>query len=64
MPIHSVRRHQPGFVAVWKADEPRTRKGKQAPSPDAQRRQGRPPKRQEQDAAESASLRDLAAGES
>jgi hypothetical protein len=53
-----------GFVAVRKVDEPRTRKGKQAPSQDGQRRRGRPPKRQEQDAAEIASLQDLAAGES
>jgi hypothetical protein len=53
-----------GFVAVRKADEPRTRKGKQASSQDGQRRRGRPPKRQDQDAAEIASLRDLAAGES
>ncbi len=53
-----------GFVAVRKADEPRTRKGKQASSQDGQRRRGRPPKRREQDAAEIASLRDLAAGES
>jgi hypothetical protein len=53
-----------GFVAVRKVEEPRTRKGKQAPATDGQRRRGRPPKRQEQDAAEIASLRDLAAGES
>jgi hypothetical protein len=53
-----------GFVAVRKADEPRTRKGKQAPPQDGQRRRGRPPKRREQDAAEIASLQDLAAGES
>ena len=53
-----------GFVAVRKADEPRTRKGKQLPPTDGQRRRGRPPKRQEQDAAEIASLQDLAAGES
>jgi hypothetical protein len=52
-----------GFVAVRKIDEPRTRKGKQAASTDGQRRRGRPPKRREQDAAEIASLRDLAAGE-
>ncbi len=37
-----------GFVAVRKDDEPRTRKGKQASSPEGQRRRGRPPKRQEQ----------------
>ena len=53
-----------GFVAVRKVDEPRTRKGKQASSQDGQRRRGRPPKRRDQDAAEIASLRDLAAGES
>ncbi len=52
-----------GFVAVRKVDEPRTRKGKQASSSEGQRRRGRPPKRQEH-AAEIASLRDLAAGES
>ena len=32
-----------GFVAVRKIDEPRTRKGKQAPSGEGQRRRGRPP---------------------
>jgi hypothetical protein len=53
-----------GFVAVRKADESRTRKGKQTPVTEGQRRRGRPPKRQEQDAAEIASLQDLAAGES
>ena len=53
-----------GFVAVRKADEPRTRKSKQASSQEGQRRRGRPPKRRDQDAAEIASLRDLAAGES
>ena len=53
-----------GFVAVKKADEARGRKGKQAPATDGQRRRGRPPKRREQDTAEIASLRDLAAGES
>ena len=53
-----------GFVAVRKSDEPRTRKGRQAPSTEGQRRRGRPPKRQEQDAAEIASLQDLASGES
>src|SRR5687767_10239850 len=36
-----------GFVAVPKTDEPRTRRGKQAPSTEGQRRRGRPPKRQE-----------------
>jgi hypothetical protein len=53
-----------GFVAVRKVDEPRGRKRKPAPSTDGQRRRGRPPKRQEHDAAEIASLQDLAAGES
>ena len=53
-----------GFVAVRKADESHTRKGKQAPATEGQRRRGRPPKRQEQDAAEIASLRDLGVGES
>jgi hypothetical protein len=53
-----------GFVAVRKTDEPRSRKRKPAASPEGQRRRGRPPKRQERDAAEIASLRDLAAGES
>jgi hypothetical protein len=53
-----------GFVAVRKSDEPRSRKGKQAPATDGQRRRGRPPKRRDQDAAEIASLRDLATGES
>src|SRR4051812_13399403 len=33
-----------GFVAVRKAEEPRTRKGKSAPSGNGQRRRGRPPK--------------------
>src|SRR5215204_2167137 len=41
-----------GFVAVRKTDEPRARKGKPAASSDGQRRRGRPPKRQEQDASE------------
>jgi hypothetical protein len=53
-----------GFVAVRKSEESRTRKGKQASSPEGQRWRGRPPKRREQDAAEIASLRDLASGES
>src|SRR5688500_6274703 len=53
-----------GFVAVRKVDEPRTRKGKSAPLGEGQRRRGRPPKRQQQDAAEIASSQDLAAGES
>ena len=53
-----------GFVAVRKADEPRTRKSKPAPAHDGQRRRGRPPKRREQDVGEIDSLRDLAAGES
>jgi len=52
-----------GFVAARKTDEPRTRKGKPGSSTEGRRR-GRPPKRREQDAAEIASLRDLAAGES
>src|SRR5688500_3774501 len=51
-----------GFVAVRKADEPRPRKGKQPSSGAWQRRRGRPPTRREQDAAEVASLEDLAAG--
>src|SRR5215212_8790829 len=46
-----------GFVAVRKTDELRTRKGKQAPSTEGQRRRGRPPKRQEQDASEILSRR-------
>jgi hypothetical protein len=41
-----------GFVAVRKVDEWRSRRGKQAPSTEGQRRRGRPPKRQEQDASE------------
>src|ERR687898_1177540 len=53
-----------GFVAVRKAEEPRARKGRPVPATDGQRRRGRPPKRREQDAAEIASLQDLAAGES
>jgi hypothetical protein len=53
-----------GFVAVRKSDEPRSRKGKQSTPAEGQKRRGRPPKRQEQDAAEIASLQDLAAGES
>ena len=53
-----------GFVAVRKAGEPRSRKGKQSTPAEGQKRRGRPPKRQEQDAAEIASLQDLAAGES
>src|SRR5688572_11215589 len=53
-----------GFVAVRKDDAPRARKGKHAPSAEAPRRRGRPPKRQEQDAAEMASLQDLATGAS
>jgi hypothetical protein len=39
-----------GFVAVRKTDEPRTRKGKPAPSHEGQRRRGRPSKRRDQDA--------------
>ena len=46
-----------GFVAVKKTDEPRSRKGKPASPQDGQRRRGRPPKRQEQDTPEIASLR-------
>jgi hypothetical protein len=52
-----------GFVAVRKADKPPMRKSGQGASETGKRR-GRPPKRQEQDAAEIASLQDLAAGES
>ena len=52
-----------GFVAVRKADKPSVRKSGQASSESGKRR-GRPPKRQEQDAAEIASLQDLAGGES
>src|SRR5215216_34593 len=36
-----------GFVAVRKDDESRTRKGKQAPVTEGQRRRGRSPKRQD-----------------
>jgi hypothetical protein len=53
-----------GFVAVRKSDEPRTRKGKQSTPAEGQKRRGRPPKRQQHDAAEIASLQDLASGES
>jgi hypothetical protein len=35
------------FVAVRKADEPRTRKGKPASTEDGQRRRGWPPKRRD-----------------
>jgi len=50
-----------GFVAVRKADQPR--KGKVAKGPSGQpRRRGRPPKCSEPDAAEIASMRDLASG--
>ncbi len=52
-----------GFVAVRKTDKPPIRKTAQTSPPPGKRR-GRPPKRQEQDAAEIASLQDLAAGES
>ena len=52
-----------GFVAVRKAEKPPIRKAGQ-PSSESGKRRGRPPKRQEQDAAEIASLQDLAAGES
>ena len=44
-----------GFVAVRKVDEPRTRKSTQASSESGKRRD-RPPRRQEQDAAEIRSL--------
>jgi hypothetical protein len=53
-----------GFAAVRKVDEPCTRRSKQAPSQDGQRRRGRPPKRQEAYESEIASLRELAAEES
>src|SRR5918994_4065002 len=53
-----------GFIAVRKTDEPRSQKGKQSTPGEGQKRRGRPPKRREQDAAEIASLQDLAAGES
>lgn len=53
-----------GFIAVRRAEELRSRKGKPTPPQDGQRRRGRPRKRQEQDTAEIASLRDLASGES
>jgi hypothetical protein len=36
-----------GFVAVRKVDDPLSRKGKQAPTPEGQRRRGRPPKDRE-----------------
>jgi hypothetical protein len=36
-----------GFVAVRRADEPRSRKGKPAAAMEGQRRRGRPPKRQD-----------------
>ena len=52
-----------GFVAVRKTDTPPVRKTAQA-APLTGKRRGRPPKRQEQDAAEIASLQDLASGES
>jgi hypothetical protein len=39
-----------GFVAVRKVDQPQNRRGWQAPSPEGQRRRGRPPKRQEHEA--------------
>jgi hypothetical protein len=51
-----------GFVAVRKAETPPIRKSGQASEPG--KRRGRPPKHHEQDAAEIASLQDLAAGES
>ena len=62
LPVETVAGE--GFVAVRKVEEPRPGKEKQAPSAEGQRRRGRPPKQQEQDAAEIASLQDLAAGES
>ena len=52
-----------GFVAVRQAEKPKIWKATQASSAQGKRR-GRPPKRQEQDAAEIASLQDLASGES
>ena len=52
-----------GFVAVKKTDEPRSRKGEPGASTEGRRRRGRPPKRQEQDAAEIVSLQDLTAEE-
>ena len=52
-----------GFVAVRQAEQPPVRKTTQSASGQGKRR-GRPPKQQEQDAAEIASLRDLASGES
>jgi hypothetical protein len=52
-----------GFVAVRKAEKPPLRTSTQASSEPGKRR-GRPPKRQEQDDAEIASLQDLASGES
>jgi hypothetical protein len=53
-----------GFVAARKVEEPLTRKGRHVAAEGGMRRRGRPPKRQEQDAAEIASLKDLASGES
>ena len=52
-----------GFVAVKKADKPPIRKSGPGSSESGKRR-GRPPKRRQQDAAEIASLQDLASGES
>lgn len=52
-----------GFVAVRKAEKPAIRKSGSGSSESGKRR-GRPPKRQEQDAAEIASPRDLVTGES
>jgi hypothetical protein len=51
-----------GFVAVKKTDEPRARKPTRQ-SAEPGKRRGRPRKRQEQEAADIASLRDLAAKE-
>jgi hypothetical protein len=63
--ILSLSGHEGGnsVVAVRKTDEPRTRKSKQIPSQDEQRRRGQPPKPREQDAGESASIHDLDAGD-
>jgi hypothetical protein len=53
-----------GFVAVRKVDEPRARRGTQGATGEGPRRRGRPPKRQEQETTEIASMRDLAYSES
>jgi hypothetical protein len=52
-----------GFVAVKKVDEPRARKGRTVGPTEGQRRRGRPPKQRTQDAAEIASLEELASSE-